>query len=103
MVAAVGRKLLFRHYSVVQAREGGAAKPKLAEMGPSLDLSLRRMREPPAELEMQALKQPKLVKNKVSGDLTKHVDFGSSLKAAASSTSLLSACMLCGGGASRLF
>lgn len=64
VVAAVGRKLLFRHYSVVQAREGGAAKPKLAEMGPSLDLSLRRMREPPAELEMQALKQPKLVKKK---------------------------------------
>ena len=52
---------------MVQAREGGAAQPKLAEMGPSLDMSLRRMREPPAELETQALKQPKLVKKKVSG------------------------------------
>lgn len=34
-------------------------------MGPSLDLEVRRRREPPVELEKEATRQPKLDKKKV--------------------------------------
>lgn len=37
----------------------------LTEMGPQLDCVLRRCRLPPVDLEKEALKQPKLTKNKV--------------------------------------
>lgn len=38
---------------------------ELSEMGPSLDLEVRRSRQPPVDLEKEACKQPKLDKKKV--------------------------------------
>jgi hypothetical protein len=46
---------------------------ELSEMGPSLDLEVRRRKEPPVELEKEATKQPKLDKKKVGGGLGKQV------------------------------
>lgn len=37
----------------------------LIEMGPSMDLEIRRTRQPPVDLEQEAMKQPKLTKKKV--------------------------------------
>ena len=39
---------------------------ELQEMGPSLDLSLRRVREAPPDLMAEALRQPKTTGKKVS-------------------------------------
>jgi ribosome production factor 2 len=54
----------------VRARSPPAAGTRvprvdLAEMGPSMDLELRRSRQAAAELEKEATKQPKLTKKKV--------------------------------------
>lgn len=38
---------------------------ELTEMGPRLDLEVRRSRQPPADLEKEACRQPKLDKKKV--------------------------------------
>lgn len=38
---------------------------ELTEMGPSLDLEVRRSRQPPPDLEKEACRQPKLDKKKV--------------------------------------
>jgi hypothetical protein len=37
----------------------------LQEMGPRLELALRRSKAPPADLESEAMKQPRLGKKKV--------------------------------------
>lgn len=42
-------------------------RTELTEMGPSLDLELRRSRQPPPDLEKEALRRPKLDKKKVGG------------------------------------
>lgn len=57
--------VLFRQYNV-RYKKSGTRVPRmeLSEMGPSLDLEVRRSRPPPLELEKEATKQPKLDKKK---------------------------------------
>jgi len=59
-------KVLLRQYTI-KLKKSGTKIPKVAlrEMGPSLDLSVRRSRTPPAELEKEACRQPKMGKKKV--------------------------------------
>ena len=65
-VTAVERKLLFRQYHVALKRSGTKTpRVELAEMGPSLDLALRRTRRAPEDLLKEALRQPKLTGKKV--------------------------------------
>ena len=40
-------------------------RTELAEMGPSLDLEVRRCRQPPVDLEKEANRRPKVDKKKV--------------------------------------
>eukprot|EP00877_Chromochloris_zofingiensis_P000399 jgi/Chrzof1/1035/Cz01g37260.t1 len=66
VVVAIGDKdLLIRQYSI-KFKKSGTKVPRaaLTEMGPSLDLRIRRHREPPVDLELEALKQPKVTKKK---------------------------------------
>lgn len=59
------RHLLLRQYAV-RLKKGGGRVPRteLTEMGPALDLALRRLRAPPPELLKEALRQPKVEKKK---------------------------------------
>ena len=51
---------------------------ELAEMGPSLDLTLRRLQPAGPDLQREAMKQPKLTKKKVRRwDATSEVPLGS--------------------------
>ena len=69
-VAAAGDKLLLRQYTI-KLKKSGTRVPRVAlrEMGPSLDLAIRRLRAPPSELEKEACRQPKLGKKTVRGFL----------------------------------
>jgi ribosome production factor 2 len=65
--------VLFRQYSV-GFKKSGTRVPRVAltEAGPSLDLVIRRNKQPPNGLEKEALKQPKLEQKKqknVGGDI----------------------------------
>jgi ribosome production factor 2 len=65
--------VLFRQYSV-GFKKSGTKVPRVAltEAGPSLDLVIRRTKQPPNGLEKEALKQPKLEQKKqknVGGDI----------------------------------
>ena len=67
MATAVSNtEVLFRQYTI-KLKKSGTRVPRIAlrEMGPSFDLSVRRYRAPPAELEKEACRQPKLGKKKV--------------------------------------
>ncbi|GAX75461.1 hypothetical protein CEUSTIGMA_g2904.t1 [Chlamydomonas eustigma] len=57
--------VLLRQYTI-KLKKSGTRVPRivLREMGPSLDLTVRRHRAAPAELEKEACKQPKLGKKK---------------------------------------
>lgn len=59
-------QLLLRQY-VIKFKKSGTRTPRveLSEMGPRLDLSVRRHRPPPHEVEKEAMKQPQLGKKKV--------------------------------------
>lgn len=59
------KQVLFRQYSV-KYKKSGTRVPRvdLIEMGPSMDLEIRRTRQPPVDLEQEAMKQPKLTKKK---------------------------------------
>ncbi len=59
--AAGGGKLLIRHYVSRLLRSADAKLPRveLLEMGPSLDLSLRRTRHASADLMREAMRRPK--------------------------------------------
>jgi hypothetical protein len=59
-------QLLLRQY-VVKLKKSGTRIPRVAlvEMGPRLDLAVRRHRTPPQELEKEALRVPHLGKKKV--------------------------------------
>lgn len=65
-VTAVDKKLLVRQYHI-QLKRSGTKVPRveLLEMGPSLDLTVRRTRPAPEDLMKEALKQPKLTAKKV--------------------------------------
>lgn len=65
-VAAAGDKLLLRQYTI-KLKKSGTRVPRVAlrEMGPSLDLAIRRLRAPPSELEKEACRRPKLGKKTV--------------------------------------
>jgi ribosome production factor 2 len=57
--------LLLRQYSIVFKKSGTRIpRVELAEMGPSLNLSIRRTREAPTELANESMKQPKVAKRK---------------------------------------
>lgn len=64
-VAALDRKLLFRPYAI-RFKKSGTKIPKveLAEMGPQLDLALRRTRPAGTELEREAMKRAATAKKK---------------------------------------
>lgn len=57
--------VLLRQYTI-KLKKSGTTIPRVAltEMGPALDLELRRHRAPPIDLEREACKQPKLGKKK---------------------------------------
>lgn len=68
-----GHVVLFRQFSV-GFKKSGTRVPRVAltEAGPSLDLVIRRTKQPPNGLEKEALKQPKLEQKKqknVGGDI----------------------------------
>ncbi|CAK0787375.1 hypothetical protein CVIRNUC_010595 [Coccomyxa viridis] len=64
-VAAVEKKLLFRTYAIHLKRSGTRIpKVELQEMGPSMDLSLRRLRPAGADMEHEAFAKVKPVKKK---------------------------------------
>lgn len=44
-------------------------RTELSEMGPSLDLELRRSRQPPPDVEKEAQRRPKTDKKKVRGSV----------------------------------
>ena len=58
--------LLLRQY-VIKMKKSGTRIPRVAlmEMGPRMDLVVRRHRLPPVDLEKEATKQPRLGKKKV--------------------------------------
>ncbi|KAL6780392.1 Ribosome production factor 2-like protein [Auxenochlorella protothecoides] len=59
------KTIVFRQYSVKLKRSGTKVpRVELEIMGPSLDLEVRRTREPAADLEKEAMKQPKLTRTK---------------------------------------
>ena len=66
-VTAVDKKLLLRQYHI-QLKRSGTKVPRveLLEMGPSLDLTVRRTRPAPEDLMKEALKLPKLTAKKVA-------------------------------------
>uniref|UniRef100_A0A7S0R6A6 Ribosome production factor 2 homolog n=1 Tax=Chlamydomonas leiostraca TaxID=1034604 RepID=A0A7S0R6A6_9CHLO len=57
--------LLLRQY-VIKLKKSGTRKPRvdLVEMGPRLDLVVRRHRAPPPDLEKEAMRQPHIGKRK---------------------------------------
>lgn len=58
--------ILFRQYAVKYKKSGTQVpKVQLQEMGPRLDLSVRRRKTPPVDLEKEAMKQPKIIGKKV--------------------------------------
>ena len=65
-VAASETKVLLRQY-VIKLKKSGTKVPRIAltEMGPVLDLVVRRHRAAPADLEKEACRQPLLGKRKV--------------------------------------
>ncbi|KAL4529969.1 hypothetical protein Ndes2437B_g08502 [Nannochloris sp. 'desiccata'] len=66
-------KLFFRQYSV-KFKKSGTKVPRveLTEMGPHMDLDIRRRKAPPVDLEKDAMTQPKVAPKKqknVAGDV----------------------------------
>jgi ribosome production factor 2 len=66
-------KLFFRQYSV-KFKKSGTKVPRveLTEMGPHMDLDVRRRKTPPVDLEKEAMTQPKVAPKKqknVAGDV----------------------------------
>jgi len=70
--STTGSRIYLRHYLIrlLKSAEGSSPHVQLTEMGPSLDLSIRRMRTAPPDLMKTAMKrpvtmpsQPKKVKN----------------------------------------
>lgn len=58
--------ILFRQYAVKYKKSGTRVpKVQLEEMGPHFDLRMRRRRDPPMEVEKEALRRPKLTPKKV--------------------------------------
>lgn len=58
--------ILFRQYAVKYKKSGTRVpKVQLQEMGPHLDLCIRRRKTPPVDLEKEAMKQPKIIAKKV--------------------------------------
>jgi len=65
-VTALEGKLLLRQYRIALKKSGTRVpRVELAEMGPSLDLALRRVSEAPPDLAAEALRQPKTTGKKV--------------------------------------
>ncbi|MES1908453.1 MAG: hypothetical protein MHM6MM_001388 [Cercozoa sp. M6MM] len=65
--ALPGKKLLLRHYAVVyNTKEDGASGPAVAleEIGPRMDLSLRRVHRADEEMQRAARRVPKQLKQK---------------------------------------
>ncbi|GAB4822405.1 hypothetical protein N2152v2_009451 [Parachlorella kessleri] len=59
------KRVLFRQYNVKYKKSGTRVpRVELAEMGPSMDLEVRRSRQAAPEVEKEATKQPKLTKKK---------------------------------------
>lgn len=66
VVARDDRKILLRQYSMKYKKSGGRVpRVALTEMGPSLDLGVRRCRLAPTDQMKEALRQPQLGKKKV--------------------------------------
>ena len=66
-MTALEGKLLLRQYRIALKKSGTRVpRVELQEMGPSLDLSLRRVREAPPDLMAEALRQPKTTGKKAS-------------------------------------
>ena len=63
--ARLSSKATFSHQMFTAAAWWQIPRVELAEMGPALDLALRRHRTPAPDLEKEALKQAKLSKKKV--------------------------------------
>ena len=61
----------FRVYTVKALSSSGKARTELVEMGPSLDLSLRRIREADEDVWKAATKKPKVAKSDVEKGLGK--------------------------------
>ena len=63
----------FRQYSIKMKKSGTRIpRVELTEMGPHMDLEMRRIKTPPADLEKEACTQPKVAAKKqknVSGDM----------------------------------
>ncbi|KAK9816939.1 hypothetical protein WJX72_007221 [[Myrmecia] bisecta] len=65
LVSAVDKSLLFRQYAIHLKKSGfKIPRVELTEMGPSLDLSLRRVQQPSADLQKEALRKPKELQKK---------------------------------------
>jgi|APGre2960657404_1045060.scaffolds.fasta_scaffold32776_1 hypothetical protein len=64
-VATGEKRILLRQYAIRLKRSGTKVpRASLAEMGPRLDLALRRCKPAPPDLEAEALKQPAGLKKK---------------------------------------
>jgi ribosome production factor 2 len=75
-VAAASGRILFRVYAV-GLKKSGTRVPnvELTQAGPSLDLSIRRTRAPPPDVEREAMKsKPKAVKKKVKNTAFDNID-----------------------------
>eukprot|EP00193_Tetraselmis_chui_P009408 CAMPEP_0177768912 /NCGR_PEP_ID=MMETSP0491_2-20121128/9999_1 /TAXON_ID=63592 /ORGANISM="Tetraselmis chuii, Strain PLY429" /LENGTH=322 /DNA_ID=CAMNT_0019285801 /DNA_START=188 /DNA_END=1156 /DNA_ORIENTATION=+ len=75
-VAAASGRILFRVYAVGLKKSGTRVpKVELTQAGPSLDLSIRRTRAPPPDVEREAMKsKPKAVKKKVKNTAFDNID-----------------------------
>lgn len=68
-------RVLFRQYAI-RMKKSGTRIPRieLAEMGPSMDLAVRRRRSPAVDLEKEACKQPKVEPKKQKNVTTEALD-----------------------------
>lgn len=73
VVVAAGKQLLFRQYAIAFKKSGAQVpRTELAEIGPRFDLSIRRSRAAPDEIQTQSMKQPKVEKKKVGPQVSSH-------------------------------
>ncbi|XP_048768209.1 ribosome production factor 2 homolog [Ostrea edulis] len=79
ITAAAGGKILLRNYRVLLKKSGSRTpRVELEEIGPSLDLVIRRTKLASDDLYKRALKQPKTIKPKKKKNVS-HDAFGSKL------------------------
>jgi ribosome production factor 2 len=71
---AVEGKIYFRHYSIKMKKSGtNLPRVELEEIGPSMDLTIRRTRFAAHDLMKEALRQPRELKNRKVKNVTQNI------------------------------